>query len=356
MQRYSHPAAFIYDLNHKETPAAVLYLFFSARLFMGKEDAPQPRPWSEVYERYAAGMAEKNPLPPGGSAALLRRRERLLRLLKKRAMPGWPERQTFFTRSLPESCKPCLEGRGSNVCVTTRCTRDCFFCFNPQPRADAMSIHGRSVSSNAEAGDLLKSLAVRSVGLSGGEPLLALNRTLSLLQTFRDELGPEARLDLYTNGDLLTPTIARVLKKSGLDGARINLVANGFDLKPVLAAFSAGLSAEIEIPVIPRQARRLKALILELDAMGVSHLILHELFVCGQNSEKMRRLGYSAAPGSEDSRLSWAPVAGSFETALGLLLFAQAHAKKLSVYFCSCGTQNWIAENALEHERSLRHG
>ena len=40
-------------------------------------------------------------------------------------------------------------------------------------------------------------------------------------------------------------------------------------------------------------------------------------------------------------------VAGSEEAALEILLEALRQGLRLSVYYCSCGTQGWIAEKAM---------
>lgn len=312
-----------------------------------------PYGFSEICELYAAGLARKDLLPRAENLTRLQqRRAQLVQELRTAGIKGWPERGTYFTRSLPNGCAGCLAGRGSNVCVTTRCNRNCFFCFNPLPRADNLSVHGHAVASPEDAVSLLRERNILSIGISGGEPLLSPERTLSLLRSLRSGLGRPRRIDLYSNGDALSPEIARRLIEEGLDGVRLNLVANGFNTLPVRTALEAGLDVDVEIPVIPGQEFRLEQLIEELDAIGAPHLILHELFVCAQNFDEMKRLEYRAADGEENARLAWSPVAGSYEAALELLLFSLQRTKNLSVYFCSCSTQSWIAENALALNRS----
>ncbi len=318
-----------------------------ASLVFSMEKAGKPLT-SEVFERYALGLARGERLAPDDEAAeRSARRAGLLERLAADGIQGWPDRGTFYTRGLPSGCVPCLKGRGSNLCLTTLCNRDCFFCFNPKPRAEGLSVHGRTVASESEIAGVLADFGIESVGLSGGEPLLDAERTIRIIKELRRRFGPGLRIDLYTNGDLLTPRLAARLRDAGIDGTRMNLAAGGYRIAPLKIALGAIPDSEVELPVIPKHIERLKRLIREMDEIGAPQLILHELFVSAQNLDAMKRMGLRAAAGPSRDRLSWSPVAGSDVAALELLLFALKNTKSLSVYYCSTSTQQWIAEQAL---------
>ena len=260
-------------------------------------------------------------------------------------MKGWPGRRTLYTRNLPKGCRPCLKGRGSNLVVTLKCNRDCFFCFNPKPRGSGMSVHGRHVRGMKEAANFLAGLGVRSVGLSGGEPLLEKEKVLALTRRLRQRFGRGLRIDLYTNGDLLTLPLLRRLKAAGVDGLRLNLAANGYDARPAALARRVFDEVEAEIPTIPEDKAKVLQLLAELERLGCRHLILHELFSSAANVESMAAQG-RRAQGDRPAGLTWSAVTGSEETALEILLEALKRKERLSVYYCSCGTQAWIAEQA----------
>ncbi|MBI4423199.1 MAG: radical SAM protein [Elusimicrobia bacterium] len=302
---------------------------------------------SETFERYALGLARRDGLrAEAGSGAW--RRQMLLVELARLGVHGWPSRRTLTTTGrLPEGCKPCLEGRGSNLCLTTHCNRDCFFCFNPKPRAEGMSVHGRPARDAAHAAELLAEVRVASVGLSGGEPLLRPELALQVARALKARFGTALHIDLYTNGDRLTPELLRAMRQAGVDGLRINLAARGYDPEPVRLALRERMPAEVELPVIPAHEERLQRLMEELDAMGARHLILHELFVSGQNVDSLQRQGLTAKEQPGDPLLPWSPVSESEEAAYRLMIHALKRGLGLSVYYCSCGTQEWIAERAL---------
>lgn len=306
------------------------------------------RQLSEAFERYALGLARAQGLPP---AQVNTRTQRLIARLKSAGIKGWPEHLTFYTRSLPQGCRPCLQGLGSNLVLTLKCNRDCFFCFNPKPRTGGMSVHGLNIRTHKQAARHLTGLGIKSVGISGGEPLLEPEKLLALVRDLRQKLG-KVRIDLYSNGVLFTPKILQALRAAGVDGLRVNLAADDYSIRAVALARLFFRDVEVEIPVIPEHKSRISRLMDDLESLGCKHLILHELFSSAQNMDALLKQGRRAKPGGKPSNLTWQPVARSEEAALGLLLEALKKCKKLSVYYCSCGTQAWIAERALKHGKS----
>ncbi len=311
------------------------------------------QPLSETFERYALGLARKESLPLETHAEMTERRKaKFLRALKSHGIKGWPERGTLYTQELSQGCKPCLAGEASHLSVTTLCNRDCFFCFNPKPRKDVLSVHGREVASLDEAILSLKTLGVKSVGIGGGEPLLFPKRVFEVIAALRKNLSPDLWIDLYTNADRLTLPILKELKAAGVSGLRIDLAARGYDAEPVRLAREVFNDVEIEMPAIPEHKKIVRDLMHYLDELGVKQLILHELFASAANIDSLKKRGYLASSdGSHAFRLTWSPVAKSEETVYGHLLYALLHKFKMSVYYCSCRTQDWIAENALKNQK-----
>src|SRR6185312_14905303 len=130
--------------------------------------------------------------------------------------------------------------------------RDCFFCFNQKPRKDELVVHGVAVREPAQAAELIRRLDLRSVGISGGEPLLFPERVLAVIAALR-ALPVPPRIDLYTNGDLASSALLRRLRSAGLDGIRFDLAARGYDAAPVARALQHFDEVAVEIPAIPRE-------------------------------------------------------------------------------------------------------
>lgn len=273
----------------------------------------------------------------------------LLARLRRAGIKGDFESMTLFTRRLPAGCRSCLSGRGSNLFVTGLCTRDCFFCFNQKPRRDETVVHGLPIDDPAEAPAIVARYGLRSVGLSGGEPLMRPERVLALLAALKAMPDPP-RVELYTNGDLADAALLRRLRDAGLDAIRFDLAARDYETGPVRLARTLIKEVAVEIPVVPEHKERLERMILELDALGVPFLNIHELFLCAENSARVVASGQ--APLDVDSRhLLWRPTADSGVAALELLLFALERTRTLSVYYCSCGTQERIGARGLARRR-----
>lgn len=259
---------------------------------------------------------------------------------------------TLYTRRLPPGCAFCLEGMGSNLYVTGLCTRDCFFCFNQKPRKDETVVHGIPIDEPAEAAGIIARYGLRSVGLSGGEPLLRPERVLALLAALKTMPDPP-RVDLYTNGDLASGELLLRLRDAGLDAIRFDLAARDYDAEPVRRARECFDEVAVEIPVVPEDKEKLEKMVLELDALGVPFLNIHELFLCAENRDRVVSAGQTALK-SDAAHLLWRPTAESGLAALDLMLFALERTKTLSVYYCSCGTQEVIAARGLERRRAGR--
>jgi pyruvate formate-lyase activating enzyme-like uncharacterized protein len=269
----------------------------------------------------------------------------LLERLREAGVKGDPASMTFYTKRIPPGCRGCLQGRGTNVYVTGLCTRDCFFCFNQKPRKDELVVHGIPVRQPEEAVEIVKRYGLRSVGLSGGEPLLRPIRVLRLITALRKI--PGLRIDLYTNGDrACDPTLA-LLRKAGLDSVRFDLAARGYDTEPVERALRFFPEVAVEMPVIPEELPEARRMVRRLDKLGVPFMNLHELFISAENETRMDR----ASVGSYE-RLLWRPAEGALHAALDLLLFA-AGCHTLSAYLCSCGTQEQISKRGYRRRRKL---
>ncbi|MFI5363796.1 MAG: radical SAM protein [Elusimicrobiota bacterium] len=284
-------------------------------------------------------------------ASQLRRERLLVARLVRGGIKGWPRRRTLFTRSLPFGCRPCVKGRAACLSVTNVCTRDCFFCPNPRPRKDEACLGGLVVDDLPSAPRLVERFGLESIGVSGGDPLTRLPRTLRLARALRRRFGPRLRMNLYTNGDLLTEAVLRRLKRAGVAEIRINLVANEFDLEPLKRALGHFRDVVVEIPVVPEQRERLRRLIGELDELGLPHLVLHELAYSKENFAAMSRRGHRAKSPRFPVK-GMRPVSESGLAALELLLHALKTARRLSVYYCSHDTIEMINERGVRYRRS----
>ena len=114
---------------------------------------------------------------------------------------GLPEKDDSASGP-PRGCVPCLQGRGSNVSLTTLCNRDCFFCFNPKPRTDDLSVHGRGPGRSKKPAASSRPRALPAWASAEGTP--ALPGQDPRPPPADTAASPEGLDRPLTNGDLLT--------------------------------------------------------------------------------------------------------------------------------------------------------
>lgn len=233
--------------------------------------------------------------------------------------------------SLSPGCEICQNGDWGCNLINRKCTRDCWFCkrfHTMQVECDAET-DGHVIASPSEHIHYIRSVGVKGVGFSGGEPLLVPDRLCNHIQAIRRDLGRSIYLWMYTNGDLVNPDILSRLRDVGLDEIRFNLSARGYDLSPVIVARDHLPTVTVEIPAIPEDFYRLQHLLVELQSIGVDYLNLHQLYVTPQNWASLSRRRY---------HVDFSTAMTIYESEIcALKLLAHAHEKqvKLPINYCS---------------------
>lgn len=269
-----------------------------------------------------------------------------MRKLERGGVHGSLARGTLYTKFLPPACHGCLGGKRTNLFVTLRCTRRCFYCFSGKSDNDTTYLHGVTVRAPRDAVKPVRRYGIRSVALMGGEPLVAPERCVGLVRALK-AMPERLRVDLTSNGDRATDKVLRELKKAGLDAIRFNLVANGFDMSPVRRAMRHFKEVAIEIPAVPHLMPKLKAMVRGMEKLRVPILHIHELFACKENIEDIRKEGYKVPDWEKKPAAFWLPVRGAEEAALELMLYAQRRAPHVAVQYCCCRTKDMLTARRL---------
>jgi len=181
---------------------------------------------------------------------------------------------------LSPGCMICGQGTWSCLIIGSLCTAKCFFC--PQDRRitkDQQPTESGILFDNPEDYvDYLDKFKFKGVGFSGGEPLLKFEKIIAYIRKIRERLGKGIYLWIYTNGDLIDKNKLIILKEAGLNEIRLDIAAREYDLQAV--ELSSGIidKVTVEIPAIPEDYEILKKCLPQMQAIGVAHLNLHQLF------------------------------------------------------------------------------
>lgn len=242
----------------------------------------------------------------------------------------------------PAGCVQCRKGAKLVLLVTGLCPFHCFYCPLSEKKKDRDVIYAneRRVNSDTEIIEEALTISAEGTGITGGDPIHVLDRTLHYIRLLKEEFGPGHHIHLYTGS---TPAISQLkaLKEAGLDEIRYHLIGvvegskNGREkrihpyLEAIRNSMKLGLDTGVEIPVIPDTLEALKWLVIRLEDAGTQFLNLNELEFSPTNSEALLSRGFLMR-----GELSSA-AEGSMETAYGLIEWAGKRDTKMTIHFCS---------------------
>lgn len=230
-----------------------------------------------------------------------------------------------FFNYLPDGCRLCYKGAKLVLFVTGVCGKNCFFCpvSNERREKDLIFANERPVKKDEDIIEEAVSMDALGTGITGGEPLLRLERVIHYIKLLKARFGASHHIHLYT---ALAPgkDVLVSLRNAGLDEIRfhppLELWANIINSpyrKSILAAREIGLSTGIEIPAIPSDFSGILSLLEEVGGF----LNMNELEFSETNSGELKKRGFEAVDDVSSAAL------GSKEAAESL--------KGNKLHFCS---------------------
>lgn len=230
---------------------------------------------------------------------------------------------------LSPGCRQCADMVWSCLFISGRCNGRCFYCPTPQNEDDPPMSGGVPFLRAQDYADHVRFFGYGGASLSGGEPLLEFEKSLDHVRTLRRTCGPDLHIWLYTNGILATKDRLRRLADAGLDEIRFDIGATDYDLKFVSLAAGIVPTVTVEIPAVPEEASRLRALLPGLATAGVGHLNLHQLRLTPHNARNLLEREYTYVHGPKVTVLE------SELCALELVAHAAENGLPLAVNYCS---------------------
>jgi pyruvate formate-lyase activating enzyme-like uncharacterized protein len=162
-------------------------------------------------------------------------------------------------------------------------------------------------------------------GITGGEPLLFLDRTVHYIQLLKDYFGDTHHIHLYTAMKRINKDDIKKLVDAGLDEIRFHILTE--KESEVLASVDNSLNVGIEIPAIPGKTESMKKLIESIEKYSVDFLNINELEFAEANAHQLKERGFKL------DNNSIAAVEGSEVAAMELLKWARSNTK-LNIHYC----------------------
>jgi len=252
---------------------------------------------------------------------------------------------------LPRGCQLCAKGSKMVLFVTGLCDSSCYYCPLSQEKAGNDLVFADEVPVSSSDDILFEVDAVKGegAGISGGDPLCVLERTLQYIHLLKSKYGSDFHIHLYTSKTTVTQEDLVRLKEAGLDEIRFHPQRN--DWTGIERAIKIGIEVGLEVPAIPGKAESLKQIALRAEKIGVSFLNINELEASETNFESL------LAQGMRLTDMASASIEGSAETAKEFLNWASKNLVRLTVHFCSARYKDAIQmRNRLERrlEQTIR--
>ncbi|MDA3853810.1 MAG: radical SAM protein, partial [Bacteroidales bacterium] len=212
---------------------------------------------------------------------------------------------------------------------TNKCNAACFYCPTSQQNDEVPSTQGLDFETPMAYANYVNALGFKGVAFSGGEPFLYFERTLAYLKAVREVCAPDLYIWCYTNGILADTDKLQALADAGLNELRFDIGATGFSLEYVKRAQGIIPKITIEIPSVPEELDRLKALLPEIIAAGVSGLNLHQLRLTTHTVRHLAPRGYTIINAEK-------PIVLESElAALELIDYANEQGYQIGINYCS---------------------
>ena len=212
--------------------------------------------------------------------------------------------------TLAKGCVLCYKGAKMVLFVTGRCRRSCWYCPLSSERKgkDVTFANEHRIESPDQAVLVAERMSALGTGVTGGEPLLCLDRVTQYCKALKDHFGTEHHIHLYT---AQAPAKADLERLKGLvDEIRLHPPRECWDHIPdtdyiasARLAKEMGFDIGIEVPALPG---------LELLAPALPYLDflnINELEWGETNADDMRERGFMLADGvhnAVDGARDWA--------------------------------------------------
>ena len=233
-------------------------------------------------------------------------------------------------------CEHCINGSKMVLLVTGQCKWNCYYCpvSLEKKGLDVIYADEARVGTDEEIIGEAESMDATGTGITGGDPLLDLDRTVHMIELLKSRFGKDHHIHLYTA--TIDPEKVSKLEEAGLDEIRFHPMVSMWDhmqdtkLKEIME--STGMDVGIEVPAIPGKEDELSAMISYATSIGIGFINLNELEFSESNWDMMAEYGYEVKDDISSA------VKGSFETAIAVM----KRNKKANIHFCASAFKDGV--------------
>lgn len=226
--------------------------------------------------------------------------------------------ESFMYGSFPKGCRLCVTGEKSVLFVTGLCSQNCYYCSlsDNKKNKDSIIINEWETKDEKDIITEIKLCSSKGAGITGGDPLLFVDKTVHLIKLLKNTFGKNFHLHLYTPLKLVNRERLKKLYDAGLDEIRFHPDVDSASLwKNLEFAKEYDWDIGVEIPALPNKLNETKKLIDFLKGK-IQFLNINELELSDNNFQRFEGLNY--APKNDTSYA----IAGSLNLAKDIAEYA----------------------------------
>lgn len=233
-------------------------------------------------------------------------------------------------------CEHCMNGSKMVLLVTGQCKWNCFYCpvSLEKKGLDVIYANEAKVTTDEEIIAEAESIDATGTGITGGDPLLVMDRTVHMIELLKGRFGKEHHIHLYTA--TLDPEKVARLEAAGLDEIRfhppVSMWTRMSDTKLKEIVDSTKMDVGIEVPSIPGMEDELSELVRYADSVGIDFINLNELEFSESNWSMMSEHDFEVKDDISSA------VLGAHETAIAVM----KRNRKTNIHLCSSAFKDGV--------------
>ena len=262
------------------------------------------------------------------------------------------EYYSYNTKELPVGCQYCVRGEKIVLFITGKCPRKCYFCPVSDQKfgKDVTFANEKKVEEFADVIQEAENMNAKGAGITGGDPLMTLDRTCEFIKNLKKKFGKNFHIHLYTSLNLVTETSMKQLYESGLDEIRFHY---DFDDKKfwdkLTLATKYDWDVGVEVPLVPDKEKETKEVI-DFIQDKVKFINLNELERADNTLSKLSEMGMQVK-----ETYSYA-IKGSLGLGFKLMKYIEEKKYPLAVHLCTAKLKDGIQlTNRIKREGEHNH-
>jgi len=264
---------------------------------------------------------------------------------------------SYYLNGIAKGCKYCVKGRKLVLFISGKCSRSCWYCSLSEKRKnkDIIWANEREIKNTKQLIQESKESQAKGAGITGGDPLLFLSRTLKFASSLKKEFGKKFHIHIYLPTKLVSKSNLKKLSKY-IDEVRfhpefiLNKETISKDIEKINLAslFFKKKNIGIELPMIPDKKQEILEFI-KRTSKDVGFINLNEFEISDTNF-KIISSKYNL---NEDTYT----ISGSREAGLWIINQLNKLKIKNNVHFCTaCLKNNYQYKNRLKLHNILPYG